>query len=353
MRRPLTFVVYLSGVPVTAFSGRSQPWNFLIYTHQIARNGRALLSSLSDDDDFALVGLNAPEPAESLSLSSLTNQQSAFGAPDVQPIGKDNEDGSSSVLSKQNTSAKNSDSIPLQGLTADGDFVLEGVNAVDPSANQALEKYGTPLLDPSKADNNEILAQLSLSTQPRPSISETMDQVTGILSSSSLTEDGDLAMPGFNSVQENQQQPQESSYSTRPQSTQPWEQPSTMPQQQQQQPAAVVPILAQVPTTPAENNLEQVEDMTFWLQEIIPTLRDEDCILYAQGLVSLGFDPECVTAGELQIEDLLFMKPLHRQYLVKELQVRSSNDSDTVNGGAVSRGESQDDDGVIDNSTLF
>ena len=64
---------------------------------------------------------------------------------------------------------------------------------------------------------------------------------------------------------------------------------------------------------------EAVEAVGEWLSEIIPTLRDADNVRYSQELVSIGFDPGCVTQCELTWEDLSFMKLLHRRYLYNEI----------------------------------
>ncbi|CAB9507458.1 expressed unknown protein [Seminavis robusta] len=291
-------ILYLSTTDstVAAFS--------IIRRHKPKKPALFLLkSTLSDDDDFALVGLNALQPTETLELSSstvsTTPSQSAFG------VARNNDKG-----------APSPNSVSTPGLTEDGDFILEGVNAVDPSANQGLEKYGTPLLN---SNNNQgrseggLLSQLSLATtNTPPSNEEAVDPIaaaSNILTS--LTDDGDLALPGFNAIpptQERQDDNPLNSYS-----------------QQPLQP----PLISSSPPAPVpsrrENSLQEVEDMTFWLQDMIPTLRDDDCIHYADALVSLGFDPECVTAGALVMDDLHFMKPLHRRYLVKEVANRSNN----------------------------
>lgn len=64
---------------------------------------------------------------------------------------------------------------------------------------------------------------------------------------------------------------------------------------------------------------EAIEAVGEWLSEIIPTLRDADNVRYSQELVAIGFDPGCVTQCELTWEDLSFMKLLHRRYLYNEI----------------------------------
>ena len=56
-----------------------------------------------------------------------------------------------------------------------------------------------------------------------------------------------------------------------------------------------------------------------WLLEIIPTLRESDSRMYAERLFEIGFDPACISQCELTMEDLQFMKLLHRRYLFNEI----------------------------------
>jgi len=56
-----------------------------------------------------------------------------------------------------------------------------------------------------------------------------------------------------------------------------------------------------------------------WLLEMIPTLKPNDVGRYARKLVLIGFDPECITRSEITLDDLSFMKTLHRRFLFKKI----------------------------------
>ena len=56
-----------------------------------------------------------------------------------------------------------------------------------------------------------------------------------------------------------------------------------------------------------------------WLLELLPNLDMYDVETYAEGLTSIGFDPNCKSQCELQYDDLNFMRVLHRRYLYKEI----------------------------------
>jgi hypothetical protein len=65
-----------------------------------------------------------------------------------------------------------------------------------------------------------------------------------------------------------------------------------------------------------EDVLNEIEE---YLMEIMPTLSETDVENYAMGLGSIGFHPKCVTLCELKLEDLDFMKVLHRRYFFNEV----------------------------------
>lgn len=64
---------------------------------------------------------------------------------------------------------------------------------------------------------------------------------------------------------------------------------------------------------------EDEESLKAWLLEVIPKLNRHDLGAYARGLSGIGFHPECVTMCELKVDDLDFMKVLHRRYLFNEV----------------------------------
>lgn len=282
-----------------------------------------LLSSLSEDGDFALIGLNAEAPLNPFEVTN--TQTSAFGlqsAEDIMastsPTGSEESTSPRSTSNKmdatpQKTKSRSDEQISdgLSGLTADGDFIIEGVNAIDPSANQGLEEYGSPLIDPSQGEG-DLLSQLSLS-QPQEQRAtggeqENSDNVTG------LTDDGDIALLGLNAMQ--------------PQSSLGGEvdadQTKLLSSLMQGQQAPALPAsdvqMGLKAMMPPEPSILEVEDMTMWLQDILPSLTDDDCIYYAENLVALGFHFECVTQSELLLTDLAFMRPLHARYIFHEIK---------------------------------
>lgn len=64
---------------------------------------------------------------------------------------------------------------------------------------------------------------------------------------------------------------------------------------------------------------ESLIDIQEWLLTVIPKLSEHDVEVYARGLNSIGFHPECVTVCEMNYEDMDFMKVLHRRYLFNEV----------------------------------
>jgi hypothetical protein len=77
----------------------------------------------------------------------------------------------------------------------------------------------------------------------------------------------------------------------------------------------------QMPLSSSSTDIDpfQLEEMEEWLLEVIPTLKEADLELYARGLLSIGFDPDCITQSEIRMEDLQFMKILHRRYFFNEI----------------------------------
>lgn len=317
-----------------------------------ATNQQQLLqlgSSLTDDGDFALVGLNTDvtppnlvditkikeTPAKSFSwpvTSSVkledveeTNAESPLSATSssasVAPLSglKYNQD---LVASSSNPSSSTTDrnsqqqySAALGGLTEDGDFILEGVNAMDPFAGQALEKYGSPLLLLSGGDEHEVswsssnlLSQLSLgqSTTESATGSKTIidQQILG------LTDDGDLALIGFNVADSSDDG--EASIGNDVLS-------NTQDDCGNSVTTATTTTVSMAGNERVDNDDQEIQEMADWLFECIPTLKDDDYFYYADQLVSLGLNPNCITQCELRMEDLAFMKPLHQRYLFNEV----------------------------------
>lgn len=61
----------------------------------------------------------------------------------------------------------------------------------------------------------------------------------------------------------------------------------------------------------------QISKIQQFLTSIL-TLTESDLKYYAMKFVSVGFDPDCNSSGELEYDDLGFMKQLHRRYFWKE-----------------------------------
>ena len=68
----------------------------------------------------------------------------------------------------------------------------------------------------------------------------------------------------------------------------------------------------------ATNN-EALGEIMEYLVEIMPTISEDDIESYAAGLGNIGFHPKCITMCELKLEDLDFMKVLHRRYFFNEV----------------------------------
>ena len=56
-----------------------------------------------------------------------------------------------------------------------------------------------------------------------------------------------------------------------------------------------------------------------YLMEVMPTISQDDVESYSIRLGEIGFSPTCVTMCELKLEDLDFMKVLHRRYFFNEV----------------------------------
>jgi hypothetical protein len=63
---------------------------------------------------------------------------------------------------------------------------------------------------------------------------------------------------------------------------------------------------------------EQQETLREFLLSILSNLNPTDLQNYAQGLMDIGFDPDCDSSRELQFDDLALMKPLHQRYFWNE-----------------------------------
>lgn len=64
---------------------------------------------------------------------------------------------------------------------------------------------------------------------------------------------------------------------------------------------------------------DEIRRVEAWLSKLLPALNPNDLTAYSRELVSIGFDPECVSRFEVRFDDLRFMKLLHRRYVYSEL----------------------------------
>jgi hypothetical protein len=141
-----------------------------------------------------------------------------------------------------------------------------------------------------------------------------------------LTDDGDFALLGINiDDAQSSSSPRDASGSTTDSSLlqsllggvsksseAPILQQSTPP------PVVVTPTQSSFPRT-HNVHLEQLERLEGWLLDMIPTLHPGDVEHYAAGLAEIGFDPECESRFELLVDDLSFMKLLHRRFVYNEV----------------------------------
>ena len=66
-------------------------------------------------------------------------------------------------------------------------------------------------------------------------------------------------------------------------------------------------------------NEEALGEIMEYIVELMPTISEDDIEYYAAGLNRIGFHPKCITMCELKLEDLDFMKVLHRRYFFNEV----------------------------------
>ena len=299
--------VSLFGSEIRAFSFGSSIITSPLKSKQYSRfKTSRLASSLTDDGDFALLGLNTDaEPADlSETVASAASSYSAQASNTDTSIKTESfsEEISTDPETPQTYQQDQNQSSLLDGLTEDGDFVLEGVNAIDPSANQALEKYGSPLVtEDADRDANTLLSQHSLNQDTTTYSKSSMSDQQNILG---LTDGGDLAMVGLNTATTADGVADNNIAST------------VVLTNTDDRDSYTTTITTK---ERLKNGPHELEEVMAWLLNTIPTLSTEVCTFYAHKLVSLGLHPECVTQCELQMDDLTFMKPLHQRYLYNEV----------------------------------
>ena len=66
-------------------------------------------------------------------------------------------------------------------------------------------------------------------------------------------------------------------------------------------------------------NKEIKSEIREYIMEVMPTVSEDDVERYSIGLGKIGFSPTCITMCELKLEDLDFMKVLHRRYFFNEV----------------------------------
>mmetsp|Transcript_17955 Transcript_17955/g.52059 ORF Transcript_17955/g.52059 Transcript_17955/m.52059 type:complete len:274 (-) Transcript_17955:210-1031(-) len=176
----------------------------------------------------------------------------------------------------------------IVGLTDDGDFALFGINAVDPTTITSTTRGG---------DGD------SASSPPGLSFLLGMDRGDG--EGSSVTAMTPLSVPpaasaptaGDQFLWETAGRPVETQKSE-------WEGERGH---------------ASSASSSVHVDPEDVAWLEDWIADAMPTLKPSDAREYARGLARIGFDPECVTRSELRMDDLSFMKVLHRRYLYEKV----------------------------------
>ena len=230
-------------------------------------------SGLTDDGDFLIDGINGENIVSKSETVTTPNYLSALSLGSADSIGEISSASISDALNVGDESGRSS--TPKRslddfvGLNDDGDFLMVGINGVDPLeiATQDDEDHdGTP-----------------------PTASQSTIPSFGLKLTSA---DDSIDMAAVQRFREQSEV-------------------SRIDQAAQMKESAR-------PSHGSDDD-EAVEAVGEWLSEIIPTLRDADNVRYSQELVAIGFDPGCVTQCELTWEDLSFMKLLHRRYLYNEI----------------------------------
>jgi hypothetical protein len=180
-------------------------------------------------------------------------------------------------------------------LNDDGDFLMQGINDVPSSSSSSTSEnlsQITSLLDISILEGTL--------QQPLGSIDTNDDFFFG------LDENGDYLLETPSSHDENS--------------------PASESNAANQMPSALLgssnnertaSLSESTPIGPNQDDKQQ-ETLREFLLSILSNLTHTDLQNYAQGLVDIGFDPDCDSSRELQFDDLALMKRLHQKYFWNE-----------------------------------
>ena len=207
------------------------------------------------------------------------------------------------------------------GLTEDGDFAIGGLNCFeDGKEKESDDDFAFGLLG-----RPEVKADVLKDSNER-----NIDE-----SNIGLTSDGDFLMAGINgedpedepsidflsSLNNNPQNLSMDIWNSSPSKSQT---ESEVPVQlERKEPVRMVerqspsPLVPDVAITGYDD--EDLSSLEEFLRLMIPSLSQADIQKYARGLMSIGYDPDCITSDEIRFEDLEFMKILHKRYFYREV----------------------------------
>ena len=228
---------------------------------------------LTDDGDFLIGGISGENSASNSDAATTPNYLSALSLGSADSIGEISSASISEALNVGDESGRLS--TPQRGLddfvglNDDGDFLMVGINGVDP----------LDIATQDGKDHDGTLPPVPQSTIPSFGLKLTSaDDSIDMAAVQQFREQSEVAKRDEGDRTKESARPSHDS-----------------------------------------DDDEAVEAVGEWLSDIIPTLRDADNVRYSQELVAIGFDPGCVTQCELTWEDLGFMKLLHRRYLYNEI----------------------------------
>jgi hypothetical protein len=183
----------------------------------------------------------------------------------------------------------------LSSLNDDGDFLMVGINDVSSSSSSSTSEslsQITSLLDISILEGTL--------QQPLGSMDTNNDLFLG------LDENGDYLLETPSSRDDNS--PASESNTANQMSS------ALLGSSNN---ARTFSLSASTPVGPNQNDKQQ-ETLREFLLSILSNLTPTDLQNYAQGLMDIGFDPDCDSSRDLQFDDLTLMKRLHQRYFWNE-----------------------------------
>lgn len=227
---------------------------------------------LTEDGDFLIDGIKGENSVGKSDAATTPNYLSALSLGSADSIGQISSANISEAVNVEDESGRLStpqrDVGDFVGLNDDGDFLMVGINGVDP-----LE-----IATQDEEEDNDGTLPLAAQSIPFGLKLTSADDSIDMIAVQRFREQSDVSRIDQGARTKESAQPSHGS-----------------------------------------DDDEAVEAVGEWLSEIIPTLRDAENLRYSQELVAIGFDPGCVTQCELTWEDLSFMKLLHRRYLYNEI----------------------------------